>query len=76
MKKIYEFLNELHPEHDFISNEGVIEDGVLDSFDIISLVTMIEEEYDVIIDALAIVPENFISVESIANVIRKHGGAI
>lgn len=34
---------------------------------------MIEEEYDVIIDALAIVPENFISVESIANVIRKHG---
>ncbi|CAH8720674.1 acyl carrier protein [Paenibacillus thiaminolyticus] len=76
MKKIYEFLNELYPEHDFISNEGVIEDGVLDSFDIISLVTMIEEEYDVIIDALAIVPENFISVESIANVIRKHGGAI
>ncbi|MDG0873203.1 hypothetical protein L5D93_12255 [Paenibacillus thiaminolyticus] len=48
----------------------------MDSFDIISLVTMIEEEYDVIIDALAIVPENFISVESIANVIRKHGGAI
>lgn len=76
MGKIYEFLNELHPEYDFTSNEGVIEEGILDSFDIISLVTMIEEEYDVIIDALDIVPENFISVESIANVIRKHGGTI
>jgi len=76
MEKIYEFLNELHPEYDFISNEGVIEDGVLDSFDIISLVTMIEEEYDVIFDALDIVPENFNSVESIANVIRKNGGTI
>lgn len=76
MEKIYEFLNELHPEYDFISNGGVIEEGVLDSFDIISLVTMIEEEYDVIIDALDIVPENFNSVESIANIIRKHGGTI
>lgn len=76
MEKIYKFLNELHPEYDFISNEGVIEDGVLDSFDIISLVTMIEEEYSVIIDALDIVPENFNSVVSIVNVIRKHGGTI
>lgn len=76
MEKIYKFLNELHPEYDFISNEGVIEDGVLDSFDIISLVTMIEEEYSVTIDALDIVPENFNSVVSIVNVIRKHGGTI
>lgn len=76
MEKIYKFLNELHPEYDFISNEGVIEDGVLDSFDIISLVTMIEEEYSVTIDALDIVPENFNSVFSIVNVIRKHGGTI
>lgn len=76
MEKIYKLLNELHPEYDFISNEGVIEDGVLDSFDIISLVTMIEEEYSVTIDALDIVPENFNSVVSIVNVIRKHGGTI
>ncbi|RIX52041.1 acyl carrier protein [Paenibacillus nanensis] len=76
MEKIYRLLEELHSEYDFAANDGVIEEGVLDSFDIISLVTMIEEEYDVIIDALDIVPENFNSVESIANVIRKSGGVI
>jgi acyl carrier protein len=76
MEKIYEFLKELHPEHDFTTNGGMIEDGILDSFDIISLVTMIEEEYDVLIDALEIVPENFSSVESITNVIRKNGGTV
>lgn len=76
MDKIYEILTELRPEFDFRSSKDFIEDGMLDSFDIISLVTEIEEQYDVLIDALDILPENFCNVEAIANVIRKNGGAI
>jgi acyl carrier protein len=76
MDTIYEILEELHPEYDFRSNNGIIEEGILDSFDLISLVTMVEEKFDVMIDALDILPENFCSVEVIANVIRKNGGTV
>lgn len=76
MDKIYGILTELRPEFNFRSSKDFIEDGMLDSFDIISLVTEIEEQYDVLIDALDILPENFCNVEAIANIIRKNGGAI
>jgi acyl carrier protein len=45
---------------------------MLDSFDIVSLVTSLEETYGFIIDALDILPENFCSAEAIANFIRKN----
>lgn len=76
MDKIYELLLEIRPEYDFKVNNGIIEEGVLDSFDLISLVTMVEEQFDIFIDALDIIPENFSSIEAIANVIRKNGGEI
>lgn len=76
MDKIIEILTELHPEHDFNNSADFIKDGLLDSFDIISLVTEIEEKFDVLIDAFDIVPENFNSVEAIVNMVRKNGGSI
>ncbi|WP_391572841.1 hypothetical protein [Cohnella sp.] len=76
MEELYKILMELQPSYDFVGKEGVIEEGTLDSFDLISLVTMIEEKYEVIIDALDIVPANFSSVESIAELIRNSGGMI
>ncbi len=76
LEELYKILMELQPSYDFVGKEGVIEEGTLDSFDLISLVTMIEEKYEVIIDALDIVPANFSSVESIAELIRNSGGMI
>ncbi len=76
MNKICDILTELHPEFDYRQSNDFIVDGLLDSFDIISLVTMIEEQYNVLIDALDIVPENFGSVGSIAKVIQKNGGTL
>ncbi|USG65728.1 acyl carrier protein [Brevibacillus ruminantium] len=76
MDKIYGILTELRPEFDYRQSNDFIADGLLDSFDIVSLVAELDEKFNVTIDALDIVPENFNSVESIANVIRKHGGAI
>ena len=76
MDKIFEILEELHPEYDFRLKMGVIEEGILDSFDLITLVTLIEEQYNVFIDALDILPENFCSVDAIANIIRKNGGTV
>lgn len=71
---ILAMLMELRPEFDFKDSDNFVMDGLLDSFDIISLISMMEEKYDVKIDGLDIVPENFSSVESIENLIKKSKG--
>ena len=70
-QKILEMLEELRPEFDFNNSENFILDGLLDSFDIIMLTSMIEEQYDINIDGLDIVPENFVSIQSIELLIKK-----
>lgn len=74
MEKIYEILASLRPEFDFKSSENFIDDGLLDSFDVVSLVTELEEASDCLIDALDILPENFDSAAHIMAVVRKNGG--
>lgn len=72
---IMEMLAELRPEFDFNDSDDFVMDGLLDSFDIISLSSMIEEKYKVSIDGLDIVPENFSSVDAIVALIKKTKGA-
>ena len=70
-EEIYNMLNELRPEFDFTDSNDFITDGLLDSFDIISLTSMLEEKYNIIIDGLDIVPENFASVNAIELLVNK-----
>ena len=72
-KEILDILNELRPEFDYSDSEDFIMDGLLDSFDIISLISILEENYNIKIDGLDIVPENFASIEKIEELIRKSG---
>ena len=72
-EEIKSILEEIRPEFDFDDSDNFIEDGMLDSFDIVSLVSMIEEKYSVSIDGLDIVPENFASVDAIIELINKSG---
>ena len=76
MKDILDMLAELRPEFDFAESENFIEDGLLDSFDIVSLTSMLEEKYNITIDGLDIVPENFATAEAIAGLVKKSGGAV
>ena len=76
MEQIYEILTSLRPEVDFHASEDFIADGYLDSFDIVSLISELEENYHILIDALDILPENFSSASVIAGVVKKNGGAI
>lgn len=69
--KILEILSNLRPEYDFSKSTDYIADGMLDSFDIISLVTELETEFDVSIDGEDIVPENFSSADGIAALIAR-----
>jgi acyl carrier protein len=74
-EEIIKILTELRPEFDFQQeNTGFITKGMLDSFDIISLVSDIEENFEVAIDGAQILPENFDSIDAITNLIQKSNG--
>ncbi len=76
MESIKKMLIEIKPEFNFEESSDFVMDGLLDSFDIISLTSMLEEKYDITVDGLDIVPENFCSVEAIAGLVKKSGGNI
>lgn len=71
MDRLLEILSDLHPEIDFEECTTLIDDGILDSFDIVSLISEINEEYNVVISAEYIVPENFNSAEALYALIEK-----
>lgn len=76
MDKIYSMLKELRPEFDFHTSNDYAADGLLDSFDIVSLVSMLEEGYGIKINALDILPENFANAEAMAKMVEKNGGTL
>ena len=74
MERIREILVDIRPEYDFFEDVNFIEAGMLDSFDVINLVTDIEEKFGIQIDGSDILPENFCSIKAIENLIVKSGG--
>lgn len=72
-EKIISILNGLRPEFDFAKPVNFIEEGMLDSFDVINLVNALESSFKISIPGIDILPENFSSVESIENLIKKSG---
>lgn len=74
-KKILEMLAELRPEFDYENSSNFVEDGLLDSFDIVSLTTMLEDYFKVKIDGMSIVPENYASVDAILALVKSSKGA-
>lgn len=73
-EKIIEILTELRPEFDF-SQTGVnfIEEGMIDSFDMVSLVDELEEQFNVKIDGVDVIAANFSTVDNIAALLKKSG---
>lgn len=71
--RILEMLSEIKPEQNFAESDNYVEDGILDSFDIIELITMLEDEFDISIDGMDILPEFFSNVEQIEELIKKSG---
>ena len=70
-EKILGILSSLRPEYDFSDSSDFIEDGMLDSFDVVSLVSELEEKFSIMIDGENIVPENFSSIKAIESLIEK-----
>jgi acyl carrier protein len=73
MNKIAEILREIRPEFDFTASNDFLGDGMLDSFDMVTLVSALDKHYSISIDGIDIVPENFQNLESIGSLLRKYG---
>ena len=71
MKRLRKIISSLHPEYDFTGEERLVDGGILDSLDIVSLVAAIDTEFGVAVPAEEIVPENFNSAQALFDMIRR-----
>ena len=65
MEKLLEILNDIQPDADYETCTTLIDDEVLDSFAILSIVGELEEAFDIEITPVDIVPENFNSAQAL-----------
>lgn len=71
MEELLNILQDLHPEIDVETHSALVDDGVLNSFDIISIIAQIDEVFDVAVPAEEIVPENFNSAKSLYAMVQR-----
>ncbi len=74
MDQLMEILRALRPDVDFETETALIDDGVLSSFEITSLVNELMEEFDIQLNMADLEPETFNSAEEIWNLIQELGG--
>lgn len=70
MEQLLEILKGIRPDVDFENEKELIDDGILDSFDVVSIISEIDEKLGVQIRITELDPENFNSVEAIWNLIQ------
>ncbi len=68
---LMEILGDLRPDVDFEKETNLISGGILESFDIVSLVSELTDEFDITIRPKDLVPENFNSVDAMLALITK-----
>ena len=71
MDRIIEILEEIIPGEDVETCDTLVDDEILDSFAIISLVAALEEEYDITISPAELVPENFNSAATLWEMVER-----
>lgn len=70
-QKILDILKDIKPDEAFEESSDFIEDGLLDSFDIVTLVGDLENEFSIVVSALDIRPQFFTSIASIGALVEK-----
>ena len=71
MEELREILNDIQPGVDFENEKHLIDDHLLDSLSIISLVAELEDTFDVTIPAVEIIPDNFNSAEAMLEMLQR-----
>lgn len=73
MSKVLAILTQIRPEVDISQCDDFFEDGVLDSFDLVTLVSELDRAYGISIDGMDIVPANFANVSAIEALLTRYG---
>jgi acyl carrier protein len=76
MSDLITTLKTIRPEADFSQSKNFIEDGLLDSFDVVTLVATLDKNYGISIPGTDIVPENFQDLQAIEALLRKSGAKL
>lgn len=74
MEELLEILKDVRDDVDFENTTDLVSSKILTSFDIIQLISTLDDEYDISIPASEIVPANFDSAEAIYALIQKLKG--
>ena len=75
MTSVLEILKGIRPEFDFSTSADFIADGMLDSFDVVTLISELDAKFAISIAGTDILPENVRSVAAIEALLRKYGVA-
>lgn len=70
MKELMEILEELRPDVNFDAERYLVTEGIFDSFDIVNLIDMLDEKFEINIKPSLITPDNFDSVEAMIGLIN------
>jgi acyl carrier protein len=73
MKALADILKEIRPEFDFTTSQDFMADGMLDSFDMVTLVATLDKTFGISIQGTDIVPENFKNLQTIGALLRQCG---
>ncbi len=71
MEQLIEILEGVQPDADYETCTTLIDDGILSSFDVISIVGELEDEYDIQIKPVDIIPANFNSAKAIYEMVQR-----
>ncbi|MCR5233606.1 MAG: acyl carrier protein [Lachnospiraceae bacterium] len=71
MEELLELLKDVRDDVDFETAEDLIDGKILSSFDIIQIISVIDEEYDVAVPATEIIPANFNSAKALYDMIQR-----
>jgi acyl carrier protein len=76
MKSLIEILKEIRPEFDFTASRDFMADGMLDSFDMVTLVAALDKNYGISIPGTDILPEHFQNLHTIEALLRQCGAPL
>ena len=71
MDELIQILESINPDVDYRKETNLIDGKILDSFDIITIISEINEEFDIAIPAEEIIPENFNSAQKLYELIQR-----
>lgn len=69
--RILEIVSDIRPDVDFQVENALIDDGILDSFDIVSIISELNDEYEISIRVTELGPANFNSLDAIVNLVNR-----